>query len=538
VDGYVRAASAGMLAAVGLVLIIACANVASLLLARSSARRRELAVRAAIGAGRGRLIRQLLTEGLTLAVLGGALGTLLAMWAGRLIGALAASVLPLRTAFDFSLDATVLAFSLAVSVVTALLFGLAPAWAASRPELVPALKDTGEGDLSRGRRITLRDALVVGQLALSLVLLVAGALLARGLIVARGADVGFDANHVASLSFSLQMNGYDQSRATAFHDRALAALRALPGVTAVADASRLPLSADVNMDGYTIDGHHGPKDDPTTIDTATGGPDYFTAVGIPIVEGRGFTEQDVAQGRPLAVINETMARQYWPGRSAVGQTVHAGDLAQPRLEVIGVMRDHNVRAVGEAPRPYVIRPPRPSRRIQLAVHTAARAESALPALRSAIWALEPNVVFTEDMSAAEVVDATRAPTRIAAMLVGAFGLLALLLATVGLYGVVAYSVSLRTREVGIRMALGAERGQIVRMILGEGGRLAIAGVGLGALGAAAVARLLESLLYGVSAIDPLAYGGAALVLVLVALAANLAPALGASRVAPVRALRT
>ena len=299
VDGYVKAASAAMLAAVGLVLLIACANVASLLLARGNARRRELAIRAAIGAGRGRLIRQLLSEGLVLAVAGGALGTVLASWSGRALGGIAAGVLPIRTNFDFSIDGKVLAFALVVSVATALLFGLAPAWSASKPELVPALKDTGEGEGSgRRRRLTMRDALVVGQLALSLVLLVAGALLTRGLMAARATDIGFDPTHLASLSFNLQMNGYDAGRATAFKDRALQAVRALPGVSAASITSRLPLAPDVNMDGFVIRGHHAPTDDPTPIDTVTVGADYFAAVGVPVVAGRVFTEADVSNGAP------------------------------------------------------------------------------------------------------------------------------------------------------------------------------------------------------------------------------------------------
>ena len=539
VDGYVRAASAVMLVAVGLVLLIACANVASLLLARGTARRREMAVRAAVGAGRARLVRQLLSEGLVLAAAGGALGTLLASWAARALGAFAQTVLPLRTEFDFSIDGVVLAFACGVSMTTALFFGLAPAWSASQPDLVPALKDTLEGDSGGSRRrVTLRDALVAGQLALSLVLLVAGALLTRGLVAARHTDLGFDPAHVATLSFNLQMNGYDVERAVAFRDRALAAVRALPGVAAASVATRLPLAADINMDGITVPGHHAAGDDPTPIDAVRVGADYFAAVGVPIVAGRAFTEDDVAQRRPVAIVNETFARTYWPGRAAVGQVIHAGGFDQPALEVVGVSRDHKVRSVGEPARPYVHRPVERERGIGLVVRTVAAADGVMPMLRQAIWSLEPDVVFTEDVAATEAVETTMAPTRVGAVLMAALGGLALLLAAVGLYGVIAYSVSLRTREVGIRMALGAERSQVLRMVLGQGARLALAGVALGTVASLGVGTVLGSLLYGVSAFDPVAYAGSATVLLVVAVVANLAPALAASRVAPATALRS
>lgn len=537
VDGYVRAASAGLLGAVGLVLLIACANVAALLLARGTARRREMAVRAAIGAGRGRLVRQLLSEGLVLAVLGGVGGVLLASWAGRVIGAYATNVLPIPTTFDFSLDGRVLLVASAVSVLTALVFGLAPAWSASRPELVPALKDTLESS-QVSRRVTARDALVVGQLALSLVLLVSGALLARGLVVARGTDLGFDPSRVAYLVFSPQMNGYDLDRSLALRARALEAVRAVPGVVTASLSSRLPLGPDINMSSYAVPGHHDADDDGTSVDTAYVGADYFSVMGIPLVEGRPFTEDEATNDRPVIIVNETFAKTYWPGESAIGRVVHDGGLEQPAQQIVGVARDHKVRSAGEAPMPYAHRPIGKGRSIELVVRTAGPAEAIVPALKRAVWALEPDAVFTAEGAATEAVEATLAPTRIGAAIIGAVGVLALLLAAVGLYGVIAYSVSLRTREVGIRMALGAERGQVLRMVLGQGARLALVGIVFGVGLAAAAASVLQSMLYGVSAIDPLAYGGAALLLWLVALGANLAPAITASRVAPATAIRS
>ena len=535
-DGYVRAASAGLMAAVALVLLIACANVANMLLARGTARRRELAVRAALGASRARLVRQLLSEGLVLALLGGAAGVLIAWWAGRALSGLITNVLPIPVSFDFSIDTAVLAFSMFASIATAVLFGLAPAWSSSKPALVPALKASAEGD--GRRRITLRNALVVSQLALSLVLLVAGALLGRALLTARNMEIGFDPAPVSSLSFNLQMNGYDIDRATAFRDRTLDALRALPGVTAVSMASRLPLAPDINIETVHVPGHHAPNDDGAMIDAVSVGADYFTAVGVPIVHGRPFSEADVRQELSVAIINETMARQYWPGESAVGKRIYTNGFESKPLEIVGVARDHKVRSVGEASRAYLHLPGLPSRSIGLVVRTDTPAAAALPMLRDAVLKLEPEILFTEEVTAGQVAETTVAPTRIGALILGAFGALALLLAAVGLYGVISHSVSRRTREVGIRIALGAERGQVLRLILAQGARLALVGIAVGTVASAGLGQVLESLLYGVSSFDPIAYALAAGVLMIVALAANLVPAMSAARVDPVRALRT
>ncbi len=535
-DGYVKAASAVLLAAVAMVLMIACANVANMLLARGAARRREMAVRAAIGASRSRLLRQLLSESVVLAAVGGAVGVLIAHWAGRLLSSIPTDALPLPMHFDFTVDAAVLAYALLVSLATALLFGLAPAWGASRPDLVPALKATVSGDGPR-RRLSLRDALVVGQLAVSLVLLVAGALLTRGLLVARAADLGFDPRPISSLRFNLQMNGYDEPRAMALRRPVLDALRALPGVEAVGLASRLPLAPDINMEGVRVPGHHQAADDATQIDATYVDGAYFQAVGIPIVEGRAFTDDEVAAGRKVAIVNQTLARKYWPDRSPVGQRIHLGTLDAPATEIVGVARDHKVRSVGETPRSYLHLPMLPGRTISLVVRTAHPAEMALPMLRAAVLKLEPEVVFTDDVPAAEIAATTVAPTRIGAMLLGSFGVLALLLASVGLYGVIAYSVSLRTREVGVRMALGAKPRDIARLVLSQGGRLALAGIGIGAALAAGAGKVLESLLYGVGAFDPAAYLVAAALLLAVAVAANLVPALQAARIDPMRVLR-
>jgi macrolide transport system ATP-binding/permease protein len=536
-DGYFEAASLGLTGAVALVLLVACGNVASLLLARASARRRELAIRAAIGASRRRLIQQLLAESMVLATAGGALGVVIAWWAGgALAGLMDTDVFPMRIAFDFAIDRTVLLFALAATAVTTVVFGLAPAWSASKPELVPALKASMEGD---GRaRFSSRDLLVVGQLALSAVLLVAGALLVRGLAVAQSTDIGYDPRSLTLFTFNLGMNGYDDDRAGAFRERALDRLRSLPGVTSVTTATRLPFSPDINMSGVRVQGFHTPEEQETPVDTVGVGEDYFATIGVPIIAGRALTRDDLQNRRNVAVINETLARQYWPN-GAVGQHFYMGGYHTPAWEVVGVSRDHKVRSVGEDPRAYLHVPDGLKDTSQsFIVRTATPPSSALPMLREALWSIEPEIVFTEDVAASEVAETTMLPTRIGAILLGGFGALALGLAAIGLYGVVAYSVSQRTREIGIRVALGAPRGSVLRLLASKGARLAVIGLVVGALGAAAVGRLLTSMLYGVSAFDALAFGAAAAVLLAIAGIANIVPALAALRVDPVKALRS
>ncbi len=537
-DGYVKAASAVLLAAVGLVLVVACANVANMLLARGASRRRELALRTAIGASRGRLVRQLLVESLVLAALGGAAGLALAHFAGRALNRAPVDALPIPLHFDFSPDLRVLAFAAIASLLTTALFGLIPAWSASKPDLVPSLKADATGEGSVRHRFALRDALVVGQLALSLVLLVAGALLLRGLDRARGTDLGFQTDRIASLGFNLGMNGYDTARATALRPRLLEVVRAVPGVETASLATRLPLAPDVNLESVRIPGQHQPTDDGTPVDVVAIGPEYFAAVGVPLMEGRAFDEADLAAERKVAVVNQTFARRFFPQGGAIGQRVYLSGFDQDPHEIVGIARDHKVRSVGEEPRPYLHVPADPSRTVGLVVRAQGPAAALLPALRAAVLSVEPAVVFTESTTATEVAATTVAPTRIGAALMGAFGALALLLAAIGLYGVIAYSVSMRTREVGVRMALGARPLEIVRLVLGQGAKLAALGIGLGAVAATLVGRVLESLLYGVSALDPLAFAAAAAVLLLVALVANAAPAWTAARINPIRALRT
>jgi predicted permease len=545
VDGMLAPAAGVLMGAVGLVLLVACANVASMLLARAAGRRREIAVRLAIGADRGRLVRQLLAESLCLAALGGAAGLLLAFWGSRLLSAVELP-LPVPLAFSFGLDGRVLTFATLASLLTATFFGLVPALQASRPDLVPALRgESGAVSAAHrswgplGLRFPLRHVLVTGQLALSLVLLVAGALLVRALAVADRIPPGFEPERLAVLSFNLAMNGYSQDQATAFQRRLVERVRGVPGVERVSLVSRPPLGSDQNMEGILLPGQHGPDDEPALVDATSVEPDYFAALGVPILEGRSFADSDTQETPGVVVVNETMARRFWPGRSPLGERVYTLGFDKPAHEVVGVVRDYKVRQLGEAPRPYLHFAWRQqqSRYTTVVARTSGPAAAAVASLRQAVLGLEPTVVFSEEGTASDLVHLTLGPTRMAALLLGAFGALALLLAAVGLYGVVAYTVEQRTREMGLRMALGARMGDVLRLVLGQGMRLAVVGIVVGGLAAAALARVLSALLYGVSALDPLAYGGAVVLLLAVAFAANWVPARRAARINPMVALR-
>jgi predicted permease len=406
--------------------------------------------------------------------------------------------------------------------------------------VLPALRGEA-GAVSSGRRgLSLRHGLVTAQLALSLVLLVAGSLLLRSLGEAGRIPAGFDPDRLAVLTFNLKMNGYSEDQAVAFQRRVTERLRGLPGVEQVALVTRPPLASDINMEGVAIPGVHGPGDEPASIDATSVEPAYFATLGVPVLEGRAFNDADDQKAPGVVVINEAMARKYWPGRSAVGERLYTSGFDGPAHVVVGVVRDYKVRGMGEAPRPYLhfAWGQQKSRSATVLARTSGPAQPAIASLRRAVLELEPAIVFTDEGTEADLLQVTLGPTRIGALLLGAFGGLALVLAAIGLYGVVAYNVERRTREVGLRMALGAQRGDVLRLVLGQGLRLAFLGVGIGVLAAAFLARVLSSLLYGVSAVDPLAYAGAALVLLLVAFVANWLPARRATRIHPMVALRS
>lgn len=538
-DGPVAAASAGLMLTVGLVLAIACANVASMLLARASARHKEIAIRLAVGASRGDLVRQLLVESMLLAIISGAAGILLAAWALRIVGSIEPPI-PLPLSLDLRLDARVLGFSCAISTIAGLVAGLMPALKASRPSLVGDLRDGIAQASAGGRRWTLRDALVMTQMAVTVVLLVCAGLLTRSLGAARRADVGFRTDGLAILSMDLQSAGYDDERGRRFYANALERLRALPGVRQAGLASRLPFSVNFNVEQIWVPGHHAPGDRGTPTHNARVSREYFETLGVPLLEGRLFTDADRPESPPVVVINETMARRYWPNESAVGKRLRLRDDQGPLYEVVGVVADYKVQTVGEADKPYMHLAYSQQPRLYQTVIIRGRGDASalLAQVRRALLEMDDNLLFLDNQTMERQIAATLFPMRVGASLLSGAGGVAMLLAAIGLYGVIAYSVARRTREIGIRMALGAPRGGVLALVMRQGLGVAAVGLAAGLAVAFLAARTIAGVLYGVSATDPMAWTGAAATLLGIAALANLIPAARAARVDPTVALRT
>jgi macrolide transport system ATP-binding/permease protein len=535
-DGTLTAAGLVLLAAVGLVLLVACANLASMLLARAGARRQEIAIRQAIGAGWKRLVRMLLTESLLVALAGGAVSLLVTLALTGFLGRYQPG-LPIDIVFDIAPDWRVLLFTLAAALVTGIAFGLVPALRASRPDLAAALRDAGgDGRRGRGPRLELRDALVVGQVAFSLMLLVVGALMARSLEAAGRVDLGYDAARIAHLGLPLEMNGFTAEEGAALVEAGRLRLEGQSGVRSVGLASRVPQSLNNNGFGIFIDGHPATAADrPIVLDGASVDEGYFPTLDLRILAGRGIEAGDREDGRRVAVVTETMASRYWPGEDAVGRTFRTSREGSP-YEIVGIVQDYVVDTPGESPRPYLHIP---LRRQNSFVNFIVRTETPaalVPLLERELRQLAPDLLFFETGTLADLADLRVLPIRIGAWLIGVFGLLAVLLAAVGLYGVISFSVSRRVREIGIRKALGAESGSVIAMVLRRGVVLVAIGGVLGAVLAGAGGRLLSSVLF-VGAFDPVSFGAAFLVLAMVAACAYWFPARRAARVDPMVALR-
>ncbi len=525
-----------LLGAVGLVLLVACANLANMVLARGASRRRELAIRTAMGAARRRLVRQLLTESMVLALAGGAAAALLSAWLTAVIGRLEPP-LPIDLGLDIAPDWRVLLFTFAVAAATGVVFGLLPALRASRPDLVPALKDGGTGEGPRGRKVELRDALVVAQVAVSVVLVVCGALMVRSVARAGTIDLGYDARRIAHLDLALSMNGYDAKEGGAFSEAARARLAAVPGVEAVGRASRIPLSLNNNGFEIFIDGHQASADDPPyRMDGAYVDPGYFDVLGLKMVSGRPILETDRDKGLHVAVVTQAMAQRYWPGEDAVGHEFRQSWGGEP-WRIVGVVEDYRVDTPGESPTPYLHLPlPLESTYAGFLVRTARAAAPMVPVLRREILALDPDLVFLDSGTEWDLAQVRIFPVRAGAWLIGAFGALALVMAAVGLYGVIGYSVSRRLREIGIRKALGARSGEVVALVVRRGMLLvAVGGVSGGVLAALGGQALSKALYVGV--FDPLSFGAAFAVLAGVAALAHWLPARRAAAVDPARMLR-
>jgi predicted permease len=535
-DKTVAPAGFVLLGAVGLVLLVACANLANMLLARATARRRELAVRIAMGAGRGRLVRQMLTESLTLALVGGGVAMLLAVWLADVVSSFQPP-LPIDLGVDISPDWRVASFTLVVAALTGVLFGIVPAMRASRPTLVPALKDSGGGISGQRRRVELRDGLVVVQVAVSVVLLVGASLLVRSLAAAGRVDFGYDVSRTAYLGLAMEMNGYDAREAGVFYASGKLRLEAVPEVEAVGLASRIPLSLNNNGFGVYIEGHQSSSSDrPYDVDGARIDEGYFDALGLQIVEGRGIEPEDRDGNRRVAVVTGTMAARYWPGESALGREFRVSWDGAP-YRIVGIVEDYRVDTPGEIPKPYLHLPlPREGVYSNYVIRTATPAAPLVPSLERELRTLDPDLVFLETGTFQDLAEVRLFPIRAGAWLIGVFGVLAVILAAVGLYGVIGYAVSRRVREIGIRKAVGADSRSVVGMILRQGMAMVAAGFVVGSVLAGFAARVLSSVLF----VDPLDLPSFGVTLVLlsgVGALANVVPAYRASRVDPGVALR-
>jgi predicted permease len=526
-----------LLGVVSLVLLIACTNLANLLLARSARRRKEIAVRLALGATRFRLVRQLLTESALLAVMGGAVGALLAWWLVELAMAFKPPV-DFALTIDLRMDWRVLVFTLGVSLLTGVLTGLAPALQATKPDLIPALKD--ETSLGGYRRARLRSALVVAQVALSLVLLAGAGLIVRSLQQVQTVGPGFDIEHTVTASVDLNLQGYDEARGVAFQKQLLARIEALPGVRAASYTGNLPLNLDRSSDTFYVEGQPFTRqsDLPEILVTSVW-PRYFETMDIPLLAGRDFTTRDGGERARVAIVNESFARRYWPGQSAVGKRFSEDGPNNPFWEIIGVVKDSKYFSLGEDSQPFVYFPMMRDYdgAIALVVRASGEPQSLLNALRHEVRQLDANLPVYDAKTMREHMRLSLFPLRTGAWVAGSFALLALGLAGLGIYGVMSYATEQRTREIGIRMALGAQGGDVLRLVIRQGLRLALIGLALGLAGALALTRLMTSVLYGVSATDALTFAGVTLVLALVVVLACWIPARRATRVDPLVALR-
>jgi predicted permease len=548
VTGAVRTPLFIIFGAVGLVLLIACANVANLLLARAAARGREMAVRAALGASRGRIIRQLLTESVLLALAGGTVGLLLALWGVDLLVALAPVGTPRIE--EIGLDLRVVGFTCAVALATGVLFGLAPALQASKIDLNTALKESGRTASDGPRRQRLRGLLVAAEFALALMLLVSAGLLVKSYTRIQAVSPGFDPEHVLTMRLVLPDAKYKNLAAQrTFYASLFARLRVLPGVEAVGGNNLLPFGGGGGSRSMLIEGQPVPPGAPhpeEQLRFVT--PGYFATLRIPLLRGRDFSAEDTDTAPPVAVVSRALAARYWPGAEAVGKRIAYSGIGQggtPKwIEIVGVVGDIKYRSLAEAERPVIYvsayqplftgftMPP-----LYVAVRTQGDAAALAALVRREVASIDPEQPVASLKTMRARLAESVAQRRFQMMLLGLFAALALALASVGIYGVMAYSVAQRTHEIGVRIALGAQRRDVLRLVIGQALMLTLAGVGAGLLGALIATRLLTTLLYGVSANDPATFASVALFLITIALVASYIPARRATKVDPMIALR-
>ena len=539
--GDVRPALWVMLGAVGFVLLIACANVGNLVLARATARQRELAVRAALGAGRGRLVRQMLAESVLLSLLGAAAGLVLAWWALFALRTTVATRLPIARLEQVGIDGTVLLFTLAAALVSAILFGIAPALTSAGPRLTDTLKDGGRsGSSGRGARV--RGAFVVVEIALALVLLVGAGLLLRSFVTLLRVDPGFDPAQTMTVKVSIPTLKYpDAVRQQAFFNQLYERLDALPGVIATGGTSFLPMNGLGAATGFEIVGRPKPPagQEPVT-DVRVIGHHYFKAMGIPVLRGRSFDARDAGTKIRRVIVSQALANKHFPGEDPIGKSIIVAWNDPGPDEIVGVVGDVRQQDLETEPRATIYWPPGRFTYpfATVAIRTAGDPRAVVPAAVAALREIDPNVAAADVKTMEEVIDSSVAQRRLTMLLLAGFAGLALALAAVGIYGVIGYSVSQRTQEIGIRMALGAQRSAVMRLVVGQAMALAAAGLVAGGIGAWLLTRLMQKLLFGVTPSDPLTFGAVSLLLALVAAVAASIPGLRATRVDPVVALRS
>jgi putative ABC transport system permease protein len=539
----IRPALFVLLGAVGFVLLIACSNVANLLLARAASRQKEIAIRMALGASRGRIIRQLLTESLLLSIVGGIAGLLLALWGVESLVALGPANLPRLS--GIGVDGWVLGFTLLISLTTGIIFGLAPALKASKPDLNEALKEGSRGSTEgfSGRR--LRNLLVVSEMALALVLLIGAGLLIRSFLRLQQVNPGFDASNVLAVEVELPGAKYkDAPQAAAFFEQVLERISRLPGVESAGGVTTLPLSGSNMRTSFTVESRPPvpPGQEPLSyLRSVT--PDYFRTLRIPILRGEGFKENYRMDSPGRIIINETMRQRFWPDEDPIGQHISIGmgvdDNEPKKWEIVGIVGDvrHTSLDIEPVPEMYVSHSQQSWDFLTLVVRSSSDPMALATPVRNEILAVDKDQPISSIQSMESMVSASVAQPRFYLLLLGIFAALALILAAVGIYGVLSYSVTQRMHEIGIRQALGAEPSDVIKLVVGQGMKLALTGVAIGLIGAFALTRLMSSLLYGVSATDPLTFAGLALLLTAVAMLASYIPARRATKVDPMIALR-
>ena len=532
--GSARPALLVLAGTVAFVLLIACANLANLLMARATSRQKEIAVRQALGASRVQLVRQLLAESAVLGLAGGALGLILASWLTRTLLALGAERIPRGDAIG--VDLRVLLFTAALALITALLFGAGPALYATRSHAGGALKEGGRTSDGRmhGRA---QQWLIVSEIALTLMLLVSAGLLAKSLWRLESTDPGFRTDHVLTLQTSLPISRYPEGDEIPFYQRLVERLSPLPGVTKVGAVNILPLSGNYSCDGFEIEGRPSPRGQEPCAEDRSVTPDYFAAMGIPLVRGRTFTRQDTEQSPAVVIIDEKMAATYWPGRDPIGTRISHQRVPRVIVGVVGGVRHFGLDR-GVTPEMYTPHAQQPSyHTMNLVIRASTDPRALVPMIRRELAALDRDVPISNVLTLDDVVSVSTTEPRFRTLLVGAFAALAVLLAVVGVAGVISYTVGRRTQEIGVRVALGASQRQVVSLLLAQGMRPAAIGVGLGLLGALALTRLLAGLLFGVSTVDGPVFAAAAATLLLAALAATYLPARRATAIDPIVALR-